>query len=70
MDEARRQGLDAARSTGVLSMVFHDERSQLTNLRAVTSGYPLRGQVRSAAEAFATGVATREVPGRGEVWWR
>lgn len=49
-------------------MVFNGERSQLTNLRAVTAGYPLRGQVFIANEPFVPGHPTHEIPPRGEVW--
>jgi putative ABC transport system permease protein len=66
--EAERRGLRTASSTGLLSVVFNGEASQLTNLRAVGEGYPLRGTVRVAGEAFAPGEATREIPTRGEVW--
>src|ERR1700745_2331877 len=54
-EEDRRQGSASAPHTGLLSVVFNGERSQLTNLRAVTQGYPLRGRVVIADEAFAPG---------------
>src|SRR5690606_25242138 len=57
-EEARRRGLATARVTRIFSVVFHGEESQLTNLRAVTRGYPLRGQVLVADEPFAKGVPT------------
>jgi putative ABC transport system permease protein len=48
--------------------VFNGERSQLTNLRAVTDGYPLRGRVLIADEAFAAGRQAHGIPPPGEVW--
>jgi putative ABC transport system permease protein len=68
MDEAKRRGLNTARSTAILSVVFNGEQSQLTNLRAVGQGYPLRGKVFIADEPFAQGVEASGVPPRGEIW--
>ena len=67
-EEARRRGLGTARSTSLLSVVFHGEESQLTNLRAVGEGYPLRGTVLIAGEPFAQGRPARGVPAPGEAW--
>jgi len=67
-DEAKRRGLSTATSTALLSVVFNGERSQLTNLRAVTAGYPLRGRVLIADEAFAAGHLAQGIPAPGEVW--
>ena len=67
-EEAKRRGLSTASSTALLSVVFNGERSQLTNLRAVTEGYPLRGRVLIADEAFAAGRQAHGIPPPGEVW--
>lgn len=66
--EAQRRGLRTARSTGLLSVVFHGDQGQLTNVRAVDAPYPLRGAMRVASEPFANGAATREIPRSGDVW--
>jgi len=68
LDEAARRGVRATRTISLLSVVFKGEQSELTNLHAVSSGYPLRGSLLVAAEPFAIGTATRALPGRGEVW--
>ncbi|HEV7442686.1 MAG TPA: FtsX-like permease family protein [Steroidobacteraceae bacterium] len=67
-EEAKRRGLSTARNTALLSVVFNGERSQLTNLRAVTNGYPLRGHVLIADEAFAAGRQAHGIPPPGEIW--
>jgi len=67
-EEAGRRGLSTARNTALLSVVFNGERSQLTNLRAVTDGYPLRGRVLIADEAFAAGRQAHSIPPPGEIW--
>ena len=68
LDEGRRRGMRTALSTSLLSVVFHGEQSQLTNIRAVSQGYPLRGQVRIADEPFAPGQPAASMPQPGEVW--
>src|ERR1700739_235847 len=60
--EAHRRGLRAARSTHLLSVVFNGDAGQLTNLAAVTEGYPLRGRVLVASEPFAKGAPARGIP--------
>ena len=42
--------------------------NQLTALRAVSAGYPLRGKVMISDEPFGPPELARGIPGRGEVW--
>ena len=65
---AERDGLRSARSIGMLSVVFAAQRSQLTDLYAVTDGYPLRGEILTATAPFAPGTAARGIPPSGVVW--
>jgi putative ABC transport system permease protein len=67
-DEALRRGLRVAQSTGTLSVVFRGDASQLTAIRAVTDGYPLRGAVVVADAAFTPGEPVAAIPAPGEVW--
>jgi putative ABC transport system permease protein len=66
--EATRRGLRTALNTALLSVVFNGDTSQLTNVHAVTDGYPLRGQLLIANEPFAQGAPVRGIPAPGEVW--
>jgi putative ABC transport system permease protein len=68
LEEARERGLRTARTLSMVSVVFKGERSQLTSLRAVASGYPLRGKVKIADQPFAPARTTEEIPARGEIW--
>jgi putative ABC transport system permease protein len=61
-------GLRTARITSTLSVVFHGDASQLANIRAVTSRYPLRGTLTVAGQPFATGTPTTDIPAAGEAW--
>jgi putative ABC transport system permease protein len=65
---AERQGLRVARSTSILSVVFRGDLSQLSNIRFVSSGYPLRGRVTVAREPFGAGVPVEGGPAPGEAW--
>ena len=66
--EAQRRGLQAVRTTNLLSVVFHGDESQLTQVSAVNPGYPLRGNLVVANEPFGQGQPIKAMPGRGEVW--
>ena len=66
--EARRRGLATARTATLISVVFNGDASQLTNVNAVTEGYPLRGRLLLASEPFATGTPATGIPAPGEVW--
>src|ERR1700726_2692254 len=45
VEEATRRGLQTAQTTSLISVVFNGDTSQLTNIHAVTAGYPLRGRL-------------------------
>ncbi|MEO7775585.1 MAG: FtsX-like permease family protein [Steroidobacteraceae bacterium] len=66
--EAKRRGLDTSRVTSIISMAFLGDRSQLTNAYAVAEGYPLRGKVKTSAQAFGVGAPVDGIPAPGEVW--
>lgn len=67
-DLAARLDLDTADTLTFTSMVFAGDRSQLVGVKAVTDGYPLRGSLRIADEAFVEGEVTDGLPAPGEVW--
>jgi putative ABC transport system permease protein len=66
--EARKRGLQIVQKTGLFSVVFKGEASQLASLRAVSQGYPLRGKVKLSDEPFGAAEALVAHPGPGEVW--
>ncbi len=68
VSEATRRGLQSAWTTSLLSVVFNGDTSQLSNVHAVTAGYPLRGRLLIAAEPFAPGSPAKGLPAPGEVW--
>jgi putative ABC transport system permease protein len=68
LQEAARRDIASARTISLLSVVFFGDASQLSDLHAVSAGYPLRGTLRIASEPFASGTPTRLLPERGEIW--
>ena len=68
LHEAHALQLATAQLTTTLSAIFNGNNNQLADVRAVSTGYPLRGQLTVAQRPFASGTPTREVPGPGEVW--
>ena len=67
-EEAQKRGLQMARKTGLLSVVFNGDASQLSALRAVSAGYPLRGKVQLSDEPFGAPTEATDIPRAGEVW--
>ena len=65
---ARAHGLEVARSVGFVSMVSSGGGSRLAGVRAVSSNYPLRGEVALRADGADAVVARTTGPERGTVW--
>jgi len=68
VDQARRLGLQTARTVQFPSMVSTPEHSQLVSLKAVDPGYPLRGSLRTAPAPGEPDASAPGVPGPGTVW--
>lgn len=65
-DAARTGGLRHADSLEFSSVLLHGEEFQLASVKAVSTGYPLRGEIRLREGERERGV--RSVPGAGEIW--
>jgi len=68
LEFAAGNGLRTARVTSMPSVVFSGEANTLAAVRAVTDGYPLRGQLKTAPRLLDEAVATDAVPPPGEAW--
>jgi putative ABC transport system permease protein len=66
--EARRRGLETARTTLFTSMVSTDDQARLAGVKAVEAGYPLRGSVRLAPAPNQPDADAGRTPAQGEVW--
>ncbi|MFO0519386.1 MAG: ABC transporter permease, partial [bacterium] len=66
--EAARLGLAQAPVLRFPSMVIRGDRAQLSEVRAVGEGYPVKGEIGLSPRNLEAPVATRGVPARGTVW--
>ena len=57
-----------AHVTSMPSVVFTGESNTLAAVRAVTDGYPLRGQLKTSDRLLGEVSATDAIPGPGEAW--
>jgi len=67
-DEARKQGLITASLQTFRSVLLADGKPQLVEVKSVSDGYPLRGELRISDTAFGDDSATSKIPPRGAVW--
>lgn len=65
---AFRLDLATTRTMRFLSMARRGEKNLLTDIKAVSKGYPLRGEVRVADGLYGPDRAAREPPAPGTVW--
>lgn len=63
---AQDSGLRHADSLEFSSVLLHGDEFQLASVKAVSAGYPLRGELRLREGERERGV--RSIPGAGEIW--
>lgn len=72
VEHARSLGLEGSSTYGFPTMARADEAqggaSKLVALKAVTAGYPLRGNLQVSTDPAAEGRITRDIPAPGEAW--
>ncbi len=68
IEEAREQNFEVATTTQFRSVVVSQDQLQLSEVKAVTEGYPLRGVLRISDTAFGADQATTDIPALGDVW--
>lgn len=67
-EQAKALGLQLSRQVEFSSVMASDTQMQLSSVKAVDSAYPLRGELRISAAAFAEERRTSEIPPQGEIW--
>ncbi|MBV62407.1 MAG: hypothetical protein CMH65_14035 [Nevskiales bacterium] len=67
-DQARGLGLRTARTVTFPSVVIAGEASSLAGIKAVSDGYPLRGELRVADQPYGPESLRRGGPAPGEAW--
>ncbi|MFP6681656.1 MAG: FtsX-like permease family protein, partial [Gammaproteobacteria bacterium] len=66
--QARALNLNTTETLAMRSVVAFGESLQLTELKAVAAGYPLRGKVLVASAPFVDPAPTTTIPESGTVW--
>ncbi len=66
--QAKASGLKVASTTSMRTAIFIDDEPQLVELKAVSDGYPLRGQLEKASDLTSPGQRVLQGPSAGEVW--
>jgi putative ABC transport system permease protein len=65
---AQQYKLSTAKIVELRSAIFIGDSPQLVEVKAVSSGYPLRGSLELKRDLLSEPRIARSVPGRGEVW--
>jgi putative ABC transport system permease protein len=68
LDMAQQAGLQTASMITMPSVVFDQDRSTLSAVRAVSDNYPLRGRLKTSSGLLAEVQETTEIPATGEAW--
>lgn len=67
-DAARTRGLASTRMVSFPSVLFHGDDSQMANIKAVSAGYPLRGELRVGRALHDAASETAGTPPPGEAY--
>lgn len=68
IERARDMGLETALTVSFRSVVVFDDRLELAEVKAVQSGYPLRGRLLVSERLFSEEIAGLTIPEPGAVW--
>lgn len=68
LTQAENEGLESVEVLAFPSVVVSGEQLQLSGIKAVREGYPLRGGLRVADRPFGEERPTAEIPGEGKAW--
>ncbi len=65
---AREAGLQVAETVSFPSVALYQDNTLLTEIKAVSANYPLRGRLRLAAQPLGEEFAAQGIPAPGEIW--
>lgn len=68
LDKAKRSSIEHTKTVQFPSVVLSGDKSQLVSIKAVTTGYPLRGELKTDSKPYTNGRVTRAIPAPGEAW--
>lgn len=67
-EHAKANSIKAIQTYEFASMVLHGEESQLSQIKAVEHGFPLRGDLTIGTSVAESGVAVQSSPEPGTIW--
>ena len=68
MSDARTRGLDAAELMTFPTMALAGDNNSLALIKAVSAGYPLRGEILVSPQMFGEAERAEGIPAPGEAW--
>lgn len=68
INQAHSSGLITTRTTGFRSVVVAGDKMQMSEVKAVEDGYPIRGELRTADSFFGNEATVNDLPEPGTVW--
>jgi putative ABC transport system permease protein len=66
--QARALGLETTLTTSFNSVAVAGDKMQMSEVKAVTDGYPIRGKLRTSDVLFGEEYVTDDIPAPGTVW--
>ena len=68
LNQAKRSSIDYTKTVQFPSVVLSENKSHLVSIKAVSSGYPLRGELKTDSKPYTNGFVTDTIPAVGEAW--
>jgi len=68
LNKAKNSSVDYTKTVQFPSVVLSDDKSHLVSIKAVSMGYPLRGELKIDTKPYTDGTVTQAIPAVGNTW--
>jgi len=68
LNNAKSRSIEITQTVQFPSIVLSGDESHLVSIKAVTMGYPLRGELKTDSKPYTEGTVTQSIPAAGNVW--
>lgn len=68
LNQARSSSINYTKTVQFPSVVLSGDKSHLVSIKAVSSGYPLRGELKTDTKPYTEGNVTQAIPDKSEAW--
>ncbi len=68
LKKANSNSINYTKTVQFPSVVLSDDKSHLVSIKAVSNGYPLRGELKTDTKPYTDGVVTHAIPLVGKAW--